>query len=116
MYSLILQALITIFGILAIYLLSLKHKVRRYGFISGLVSDVFWVLWVLLTHNYIFLIFTAVRILCYLNGIRNYFLKKPNFLRRKTDIYKKKLVVVKEVQEGGGPVFGVEIYDGEKFK
>lgn len=71
-----LQILITIFGILAIFLLSLKHKVRRYGFISGLVSDVFWILWVLLTHNYIFLIFTAVRILCYINGVRNYFGRK----------------------------------------
>ena len=82
MFNIILQILITIFGILAILLLSLKHKVRRYGFVSGLVSDVFWILWVLLTHNYIFLIFTAVRIICYLNGVFNYFNLKPKFRRK----------------------------------
>ena len=75
-YNLILQILITFFGILAIYLLSLKHKVRRYGFVAGLVSDVFWIWWVLLTGNYVFLVFTVVRILCYLNGVRNYFGRK----------------------------------------
>jgi len=76
MCSLILQAFITVFGILAIGLLSLKHKIRRYGFVCGLISDMFWVWWVLLTANYIFLVFTFVRIICYLNGIRNYFIKK----------------------------------------
>jgi len=76
MYNLILQIVITLFGILAIGLLSLKHKARKYGFVAGLISDVFWVWWVLLTGNYIFLVFTSARILCYLNGIRNYFLKK----------------------------------------
>jgi len=68
MCSLILQAFITVFGILAIGLLSLKHKIRRYGFVCGLISDMFWVWWVLLTANYIFLVFTFVRIICYLNG------------------------------------------------
>ena len=76
MYNLILQILITIFGILAIGLLSLKNKVRRYGFLAGLVSDVFWIWWVFLTGTYVFLVFTFVRILCYLNGVRNYFLHK----------------------------------------
>lgn len=78
MYNIVLQIIITFFGLLAIYLLSLKHKVRRYGFVAGLVSDVFWIWWVLLTGNYIFLVFTFVRILCYLNGVYNYFLNKDN--------------------------------------
>lgn len=78
MTNIVLQILITIFGILAIFLLSLKHKLRRYGFIAGILSDVFWFFWILFTHNYIFLAFTAVRLVCYLNGIRNYFWKKSN--------------------------------------
>lgn len=76
MYSVVLQSVITLFGIAAILLLSLKSKVRRWGFISGLISDVFWVIFVMYTGQYIFLIFTAARILCYLNGVRNYFLCK----------------------------------------
>ena len=76
MFSIILQILITIFGILAIFLLSLKHKIKRYGFIAGILSDVFWFFWIMLTHNYIFLLFTSVRVLCYMNGVRNYFGRK----------------------------------------
>ncbi len=78
MLSIILQILITIFGIAAIFLLSTKGKWTRVGFISGLVSDVFWVWYVLLTGAYVFLIFTTVRILCYLNGVRNYYFGKGN--------------------------------------
>ena len=84
MYSWILQGIITLFGITAILLLSLKHKVRRYGFISGIISDVFWVIFVIHTGQYIFLIFTAVRILCYLNGVRNYFGRKHETKRNET--------------------------------
>lgn len=76
MCNLILQIVITLFGIVAIGLLSLKHKVRKYGFVAGLVSDVFWIWWVLLTGNYVFLVFTAARLICYINGIRNYFGRK----------------------------------------
>ena len=73
MLNIILQVLITIFGIAAIFLLSTKGKWSRVGFISGLVSDVFWVWWILITGAYIFLAFTTVRVLCYINGIRNYY-------------------------------------------
>lgn len=76
MYSWILQGIITLFGISAILLLSLKNKVRRWGFISGLISDIFWVIFVIHVGQYVFLIFTTARILCYLNGVRNYFGKK----------------------------------------
>ena len=79
MLNVILQILITVFGIAAIFLLSTKGKWSRVGFISGLVSDVFWIYWILMTANYIFLFFTLVRIGCYLNGIRNYYLKKPTW-------------------------------------
>ena len=79
MLNIILQCLITIFGIAAIFLLSTKGKWTRVGFISGLVSDAFWVWWIILTANYIFLFFTLARIGCYLNGIRNYYLKKPTW-------------------------------------
>ncbi len=76
MLNVILQLLITIFGIAAIFLLSTKGKWTRLGFVSGLVSDVFWIWWILITGAYIFLVFTAVRILCYLNGVRNYYFGK----------------------------------------
>ncbi len=78
MLNIILQVLITVFGIAAIFLLSTKGKWSRVGFISGLVSDVFWVWWILITGAYIFLAFTTVRVLCYLNGIRNYYFGKPD--------------------------------------
>jgi hypothetical protein len=71
-----LQILITVFGILAILLLSLKCKIRKWGFVSGLISDVFWVIFVIHVGQYVFLIFTTARVLCYLNGVRNYFIKK----------------------------------------
>jgi len=76
MYNWILQSVITLFGISAILLLSLKHKIRRWGFISGLVSDIFWVMFVLYEGHYVFLVFTVARILCYINGIFNYFVKR----------------------------------------
>ena len=79
MLNIILQVLITVFGIAAIFLLSTKGKWTRMGFISGLVSDVFWIWWILITGTYIFLAFTTVRVLCYLNGIRNYYFGKPDY-------------------------------------
>lgn len=96
MYNLTLQILITLFGIVAIYLLSLKHKVRRYGFVAGLISDVFWIWWILLTGNYVFLVFTFARLFCYLNGIRNYFIKKSHI----------GLTVVKKVKKGNYHLYG----------
>jgi len=83
MYSWILQGIITLFGIAAILLLSLKSKVSRYGFIFGLISDIFWVIFIIHVGQYIFLIFTTARIICYMNGVKNYFLHKntkPNKL------------------------------------
>lgn len=76
MFNIVLQILITLFGISAICLLSLKHKVQRYGFMVGLVSDVLWIWWTLLTGNYVFLVFIAARSICYINGIYNYFGRK----------------------------------------
>jgi len=76
MYFWTLQVLITLFGICAIFLLSLKHKIRKWGFVAGLISDVFWVMFVISVGQYVFLVFTAFRIMCYINGIVNYFVKR----------------------------------------
>lgn len=87
MYSWVLQGIITLFGIAATLLLSLKSKIRRWGFISGLISDVFWVIFIIHVGQYVFLVFTLARMLCYTNGIKNYFIKKSHIKEKPAKFY-----------------------------
>lgn len=66
----VVQAGMMIFGISAIFLVSTK-KHRLYGFVLGLVGQIFWFYFA--THPFKFGVFflTVAYTLSYLNGLRN---------------------------------------------
>jgi membrane associated rhomboid family serine protease len=68
--SLIPQIWITVFGLLAIYLVADKRaKIRRYGFICGAIGQPAWFYLFISTQQWFMLILTTVYLISWIRGV-----------------------------------------------
>ena len=72
----IVQLSIMIFGGIAIYLISLKRKCRRWGYIFGLISQPFWIYTTFKNNQYGMFILSLWYTYSWINGIYNFWINK----------------------------------------
>jgi len=72
MISVVLQILICVTGPLAVWLVGkTDHKISKWGYVVGLVSQVFWAALFITDHQYIMLLVDVIYTWVWLIGFRN---------------------------------------------
>lgn len=70
------QLMIAIFGGLAIYLVGRKDKYKKYGYISGLLSQPFWLYTSFVNKQWGIMVLSLWYTYSWANGIKNYWFKQ----------------------------------------
>ena len=74
--ELICQIIILFFGTLTIFLLAQKNKWQRWGYITGLIQEPFWVITSTVNKQWGIFVLAIVYSLCFMLGIYNHWMKK----------------------------------------
>lgn len=71
--DLIAQVAIFVFGLSAVALVGVRqHKMRRWGYVLGLISQPFWFYTLTVNHQYVLLAAAVVYTMSWINGIKNH--------------------------------------------
>lgn len=77
------EIIILITGIISIYLISLNNKWSKWGILTGLLSEPFWIISSLSSKSWGIFSVSIIYTIFYCIGIYNWFFKKNNNKRKK---------------------------------